>query len=96
MSSHDQLSTPNVRNLVRFAEAVQLLAPFHTQPRFERSWRVVDAGVNDTAVVGAGLESRAWMALDHACRESVLGHRRRRCQPADARADDRHVNPRQR
>ena len=70
----DQLAGPRVRNVVLRAERVQPIAPLDAQPRLQRSGRIVDAGVNDAAVVGARLHPRAGMALEEA--DGLAGRRK--------------------
>ena len=55
----DQLAAARVRHVVLGAELVQQTAPFDAQPRLERAGGIVDARVDDAAVVRAGVEARA-------------------------------------
>ena len=60
---HDELAAPVVGDLVRRAERVQPLGPLDAQLRLQRPGGIVDPGVDDAAVVGAGLHARAGMAF---------------------------------
>ena len=64
----DQLPAARVRDAVARAEVVQQAASFDAQPCLERSGRVVDAGVNDAAVVRARVLPGPGMAFEHADR----------------------------
>ncbi len=62
------------------------------QPGLERAGGIVDAGVNHAAVVRAGVEPGARMALEHADREPAADNGARRREAGDARANHRDVD----
>ena len=93
VASHDELSAARVRHIVLRAELVQEPAAFDAQPRLQRSRRIVQAGVDHTAVVRARFEAGARMPLEDAHRSPALGNRERRGEAGDAGADDRDIDP---
>ena len=68
-----------MRDVVPFAERIETIASLHAQLRLEASGRIVDPGVDDAAVVGAGLHPRPGMALEdadaRAARAQLRGNR---------------------
>jgi hypothetical protein len=87
VSRDDQLAAPRMGDVVLAAELVEERPALDRQARFEGVRRIVDAGVDDAAVVRAGLEPVAAVALDdrHAPRRRQLGRDR---QPDRPGADD--------
>jgi hypothetical protein len=51
---------------VRLAEGIEHPPPFETEPGFERRGWIVDAGVNDAAVMGARVETGPGVPLEQA------------------------------
>ena len=90
--SNDQLAASAVRHTVLFAELVQQPGTFDAVPGFERSRRVVDAGVDDLAVVRARPHSGPGLAFEHACRPAVPRDRERGREADDPAADHRNIN----
>ena len=92
----DQLAGLTVRHVVAGAERVHQPSPFDAQPGLQRSGWVVDARVNDPAVVRAGVETRARVPFEDACR--MAARRERPCsgQSGHAGTDDCDVNVGQR
>ena len=88
----DQLAGLTVRHVVAGAERVHQPSPFDAQPGLQRSGWVVDARVNDPAVVRAGVETRARVPLEDACRMAARRERPGRGQSGHAGADDCDVN----
>src|SRR6185295_1967472 len=87
----DELSTAIAGDVVGGAERVQPRRAFDAQRCLQRGCRIVDAGVDDAAVVGARLHAQARLTLDDAdapsaCRELTGGG-----EPGDAAADDGRV-----
>jgi hypothetical protein len=75
-------------NVMVGTELIQQPTSFHAQTSFERAGRIVHAAVNHSAVVCAGVEAGARMTLEHTRRQSARGNGSRRCESADARAND--------
>ena len=90
-SGDDQLAAPRAGYALLGAEGVQPLAPLDAEDGLQRVPRVIDAGVDDAAVVGAGLQPRARQTFDHARRVAAGRHRARRGEPDDDAADNRAV-----
>jgi hypothetical protein len=88
----DQLPRTHVRYAVTRAEGVHQVAPLHAQARLERAGGIVDARVNDAAVVGAGVHAWTRVALEQADRRAGGGDRAGRGQAGDASAYDRDVD----
>ena len=76
----DQLAATLARHSVLLAEGVQPLASLDAEDGLQGIPRVIDAGVDDAAVVGAGLLPGAGQAFDHARRAAAGRHRARRGQ----------------
>src|SRR5438067_3781018 len=89
----DQLAEARMRHVVLRTELVQAASAFYTQLRLERAGRIVEAGVDDAAVVRARLETRTRMAFEQADRQSALRDRERRREAGHAGADDGRVDP---
>ena len=83
----DQLSAAPVRYFVPGAEPVERLAALDAEPGLEGAGRIVDARVDDAAVVGAGLGAEAGMALDQADGAPGAGGLSRARQADDAASD---------
>jgi hypothetical protein len=92
----DQLAGLTVRHVVAGAERVHQPSPFDAQPGLQRSGWVVDARVNDPAVVCAGVETRARVPFEDACRMAARRERPRRGQSGHAGTDDCDVDVGQR
>ena len=89
----DHLADHVVGDAVLLAEVDQLLLAGHAEARFQRAGRVVDAGVQDAAVMaGLMLADLALFLQQHQpqARPAVQQFQRRR-QPDDPAADDRDV-----
>src|SRR3954463_11188122 len=67
----DQLSTTLMRHAMRSTELVEHARAPDTMPRLQRSSGIVDARVNDLAVVRAGAHARARLALQDADAVSI-------------------------
>ena len=87
----DQLPAARVPHVVPGAEPEQLVAPLHAQPGLERAGRVVDAGVDYPAVVGARLHARPRAPFQQARRAAALGDGAGGRQADDPSAHDRDV-----
>ena len=61
---------------------------FDTQTRFQAALGVIQPGMNDAAVVGAGVESGPGVPLEHACRQPTCGDGASRSQPCHSCTDD--------
>src|SRR5687767_12057897 len=59
----DELPASRVGHIVCTAEFVQQALTLDAQSRFQRSGWIVDASVQNAAVVGAGFTARAWVTL---------------------------------
>jgi hypothetical protein len=88
----DELAAARVRDVVAGGEVVEAFAAFDAQGRLERVGGVVDAGVNDAAVAGAGLVAEARMLLQQTDREPRLRDRQRAGQAGDASTHDSHID----
>ena len=88
----DQLAASRVRNGVGFAEAIEAISPLDAQHRLEGARGIVEAGVDDAAVVRAGGAARFRFALDERHRRAELGQRQRRRKPGHASADHRDIH----
>src|SRR5262249_56311663 len=77
----DELAGAHVRNAVLRAELVQVVTAFDAEARLERARRMIQTGVNDAAVVRAGVLAGARVALEDDDRAAPLRDRARRCQP---------------
>src|SRR5205823_7604384 len=83
----NELAALFVRHVVRAAELVEERPSFDTEPRLQRAGGIVDARVNDAAVVRAGFETRTRMFLEDADRQVAFRDRQRRGEARDAAAD---------
>ena len=88
----DQLAGANVGHVVARAEFVHQAPAFDTELRFQRAGRIVDAGMNDAAVVGAGVQARLAVAFEEADRAALLGNLRGAREAHDSRTNDDDVN----
>src|SRR5262249_12694733 len=88
----DELAAALVRDAMLDAELVEQSSSFHAQPGLEGTRGVVHASVNDAAVVRAGIEPCARVALDDADGLASGGNRTRCRQAGHAAADDGDVN----
>src|ERR671935_2277875 len=61
----DELAAALDRDVVALAERVELRRAVDAQPRLERPRRVVDAGVDDAAVVAGLVRAELGLAVDH-------------------------------
>src|SRR5713226_8137424 len=83
----DDLSAVAMRYTVTGAEVVHQMTAVGAEPCFQRAKGVVDAGVDDAAVVGAGVEAGAGVTFNEAGRSPTHGQRARRGETGDAGAD---------
>src|SRR5436309_15223536 len=96
MDGEDHLAAAGVRNLVPGAVVVHRARPFHAEARLQRSWLVVDAGVDHAGAVAGLVCGQLALALEHAyaapaaAREQLARHG----EPENAPADDGDVTPR--
>ena len=81
-----------MRHVVSLAKRVQTLASLDAQPGLQRVRGVVDARVNDAAVVGARLQPRARVTLEHAHRTAALRDRNGGREPGHATTDDNSID----
>ena len=63
-SGDDQLAGARMGDVVLSAEVVQAPSPLHAKLGFQGVRGVVDAGMNDTTVVRAGVESEPTLPLE--------------------------------
>src|SRR6185369_8363100 len=83
----DQLAAFAMRHAVLRAELVEAPAAVHAQARLERAGRVVHAGVDDAAVVRAGVLAWPRVPLEQHDRAAALRDRARGGEAGDAGAD---------
>ena len=89
----DELAAARVGHTVLLRRIVEQAAPCDAQRRLQRARRIVEAGVDDAAVVGAGVEARARVPFEHADRAAALRRSARAAaRPDHARADDDHID----
>ena len=88
----DELAAAIVRNVVRCAERVEPLGAFDAELRFQRSGRVVDAGVDDAAVVRGGFQAEARVAFGDGNTEAGGCEFGGGGQAGDAAADYQSIN----
>ena len=88
----DQLAAFLVRHAVPCAELVERVPAFHGEPGLQRPGGIINAGVDDAAVVGARVEARPPVPLEDADRETTPRHRPRRRQAGHSGANYRDVN----
>jgi hypothetical protein len=82
------------RDAVGVAVRVQRVRPLAAEPRLQRAGRVVDALVDDAAVVGGLVRAEPRLALEHEHPPPAQRELARRRQPHDAATDDRDVRAR--
>ena len=92
VTRNQKFSAAFVRNVVSCAKPVEALAPFDAQPGFECALRIVDAGMNDAAVVGAHPTTRPRLTLDQAHAGTAFSQRQGRRQADDATPDHRDID----
>src|SRR5437762_5695756 len=93
MDRDDQLPDAAVGDVIRGAEAVQLLASGAAEARFKRIRPVVKTRVNHPAIVAGLVRRHAVLGLeDHDGPVPLLAERVRRRQPHNAATYDRHIN----
>src|SRR3954463_16097038 len=90
--SHDQLSATLIRHSMRSTELVEHASAPDTVPGLQRSSRIVDARVNDLAVVRAGAHAGAGLALQDTHAVSALGDSSGGREADHAGADNDDVN----
>ena len=88
----DQLAAAIVRHTGARAEMVEEPGPFDTELSLQGAGRIVQARVDDAAVVRAGLHARASMLFDDAERASGAGNLRSRSEAGHAGANHEHVH----
>ena len=91
-SDDDQLAAPPVRDVMGCAEPVEGVTPVYTQPPLERPRRIIDAGVDHPAVVGARLGAETRMTLEQTDRPPRPGRGPRARQTDNTAADDDQVD----
>ena len=87
----DQLAATRARYAVLLAERIEPLASLDAEDGLQGIPRVIDAGMDDAAVVRARLQTRAGQAFDHARRAAAGRHRARRGQSDHPAAHDGNV-----
>ncbi len=87
-----ELSTLDVRHAVLAAKLVEQGLSIDREARLERSGRIVDAAVNDTAIVGTGVHAWPGVAFEDAHRVAPPGEGPCAGKPAQASADDKYIN----
>ena len=83
-----QLARAPERNAVALAVLEEQTRAFDAVSRLQRPARIVEAGVNDLAVVRAGAQARARFAFQHADALAAAGNGQRRGQTDHAGAHD--------
>ena len=83
------LPVSRVRHPAPRAEVVEPLAPFHAEPRFQRIRRIVQAGVDDAAVVRARFHAGPPVAIEDGDIAVVAGRGRGGRKPHHPAADTR-------
>jgi hypothetical protein len=71
--SDDELAASRVRDVVCGAEGVEQVAPLDAEPRLQRAGWIVEAGVDDAAVVRAGGPADFAVAFEQADRRAGTG-----------------------
>ena len=91
LERHDELAAPLVRDAVLRRELLQRGPPFAAEPRLSRAGRVVEARVNDAAVVPGLVRRQLALLLDDGERQAGLAQEELvgGGEPDDAAADDR-------
>ena len=88
----DELATAVVRNVILFAECVQAIGSFDAQLGLHRAGRIVDACVDDAAVVRGRFLTESSMPLRQYDGKPAIGELVRRGEAGDAAADNQGVN----
>ena len=90
---HDNLAAGVVFNLVRIAEGHQSVFPAHAEPRFPRTGAVINAGMDDAAVMPGLVLSQPFLFLNDGNAQAGRGVQQlhRRGQADDAAADHSHI-----
>src|SRR5438552_16951298 len=88
---HHQFSAVAKRHVVLFAELIRKPDDLHAKPRFQRIFRVINAGVVHAAVARAGGHAELWKLLDKKNVLPVFGDGARDRAPNHAAADDQNV-----
>ena len=89
---HEQLAAPRVRDAVIATELIEQRSALDAQPGLQCAGRVVQARVNDAAVVRAGVEARPRMPLEDADRIPAPRHLACAGQAGHAGSDDSDVD----
>jgi hypothetical protein len=89
---HDDLAAARVRHAEGGTELIEPAVAVDAVPRLERARRVVHAGVNHLAVVGARAHARPRLALEHAHAAATAGDGQCGGEADDAGADDRGID----
>src|SRR5437773_471058 len=92
VAGDDELAAARVRNAVPSAELVQQVAALDAEPRLERAGRIVDAGMNHTAVVCARVQTSARMSFDDARGIALGGDSPGRGKAGHAGSDNRYID----
>ena len=81
-----------MRHAVTRAELVHQIAAFDAQPGLQRAGRIVDAGMDDAAVMRAGVHARAGVPLEDTHRRAGRGNRARGGEAGHTGADHGDIN----
>ena len=88
----DELAAAVVRNVILFAECVEAIRPFDAQLGLHRAGRIVDACMDDAAIVGGRFLTESSMPLRQYHRNPAIREIVRRGEAGDAAADNQGVN----
>ena len=89
---HDEFAAAGMRHVVSRAEVVEQPGPLHAVPRLERTFRIIDAGVDDLAVVRARGRAESRLPFEHADAAAAPADGERRREADDAPSDDCRVD----
>jgi hypothetical protein len=89
----DDFSAAEVGDTVHGAKLVHHAAALHRQARLERAGGIVDARVDDAAIVGARVEARTRMSFNHADGKTAACDGGGGGESGDAGADHGHIDP---
>jgi hypothetical protein len=87
LGGHDQLAAALVGDALLVAEPVDLAGALHAEARLERAGLVVEAGVDDPAVVPALVSGNAVLRLQDGDCDPALGQGHGRGHPHQSAAD---------
>ena len=88
----DELTATCMRHVMRLAKRVQTLTSIDAQSGLQGIRWIVDACMNDAAVMGAGFQSRSRVTLNHADRTAALRNCNGRREPGYTTTDDNDID----